>query len=133
MALTDNGRRSVKEITTKFPITLADNVREGDLIGYNSGWVRAFAQVSSTVAARFIAMKRGVSGDVIEITPAAIVTDFTLNTIGGAIYLSEDAPNGKYTQTAPTTTNDIDTIIGYAISETEIYVNPTMRADSLAP
>lgn len=132
MAFADSGDRNVTAIGMKFPITLAGTVKAGDLIGYSSGWKRALATAGTAIDARFVALQSGVSGDVIEVAPAAVVDGMTGATPGNPIYSAEGSSNGEYTETAPTTSNDINTILGYAISATEIYVNPTMRADSTA-
>ena len=44
-------------------------------------------------------------------------------TAGGAIYLSETA--GAMTQTAPTTTDSVTRVLGYALSDDAIYFNPS--------
>jgi len=135
MALTEASprRRNVNELGQQTKLTLAGTVIAGDLIGYNSGWVRALATAGTAIQARFVALQGGVSGDVIEVAPAAVVGGFTGGTVGGAVYLEEGAGvGGGYTETAPSTTNDVNSIIGYILSATEIYVNPTMRADSTA-
>ena len=44
-------------------------------------------------------------------------------TAGGAIYMSETA--GAMTQTAPTTTDSVTRVLGYALSDDAIYFNPS--------
>lgn len=122
--------RTVREVGMKFPIVLSGTVNAGDLIGYDSGWKQALATVGTVIDGRFVALEPGVSGDIIEVAPAAIIDGFTGITLGAAIYGAEGTSNGEYTETAPTTGSDLNTIIGYGISSTAIYVNPTMRADS---
>ncbi len=135
MALTEATprRRIVKEVGAKFPITLSGTVVAGDAIGYASGWVRALATVGTAIDMELVALEDGDSGDVIEVAAAAVIGGFTGGTPGGPAYNEEGAGvGGGYTETAPSTTNDVNTIIGRILSATEIFVNPSVRAGSVA-
>lgn len=125
--------RIVKAIGPKFKVTLSGTVIAGDAIGYSSGWKRALATVGTAIQTKLIALEGGDSGDVIEVTREAIIGGFTAGTTGGLAYNEEGAGvGGGYTETAPSTTGDVNTILGYVLSATEIYVAPSVRAGSVA-
>jgi hypothetical protein len=104
-------------------VTLAGTVSEGDVIGYSSGWKRALATVGSVVSPQLIALKAGVSGDVIPVASVCVVTGYTGGTPGGLIYCAEGTDNGKVTDTAPGTTSDVKTVIGVLLSAATIAFN----------
>ena len=133
MALTEASprERNIIAIGSKFKLTLSGTVIAGDLIGYNSGWVRALATVATAIQTRFVALEGGESGDVIEVANQAVVSGFTGGTVGNPAYNEEGAGvGGGYTETAPSTTGDVDTVIGRIISATEVLVTPDTRDDS---
>ena len=134
MALTENASRArnVTAIGPKFKVTLSGTVLPGDCIGYSSGWKRALATVGTAIQTKFIALEGGVSGDVIEVCAEAVIGGFTAGTVGGLVYNEEGAGvGGGYTETAPSTGGDVNTILGYILSATEIYVAPSVRAGSV--
>ncbi|OGO48973.1 MAG: hypothetical protein A2W34_03990 [Chloroflexi bacterium RBG_16_64_32] len=136
MALTEASprNRTVTAVETKFKVTLAGTVIAGDCIGYASGWKRALATVGTAIQTKLIALEGGVSGDVIEVCREAVIGGFTGGTVGGLVYNEEGAGvGGGYTETAPATTGDVNTILGYILSATEIIVAPSTRAGSTAP
>ena len=104
-------------------VTLAGTCAEGDVLGYSTGWKRALATVSSVVNPQLIALKGGVSGDVIPVAAVCVVTGYSGGTPGGLIYLAEGTSNGQVTDTAPTTTNDVKTVIGVLLDATTIAFN----------
>jgi hypothetical protein len=104
-------------------VTLAGTVSEGDVIGYSTGWKRALATVSSVISPQLIALKAGVTGDVIPVSPVCVVTGYTGGTPGGLIYCAEGTDNGKVTDTAPSTSGDVKTVIGVLLSATTIAFN----------
>ena len=104
-------------------VTLAGTCVEGDVLGYSTGWKRALATVSSVVNPQLIALKGGVSGDVIPVAAVCVVTGYSGGTPGGLIYLAEGSSNGQVTDTAPTTTNDVKTVIGVLLDATTIAFN----------
>jgi hypothetical protein len=104
-------------------VTLAGTCVEGDILGYSTGWKRALATVSSVVSPQVVALKGGVSGDVIPVAVVCVVTGYTGATPGALIYLAEGSSSGQVTETAPTTTNDVKTVIGVALDATTIAFN----------
>ena len=125
--------RTVTAAGPKFKITLAGTCIAGDLLGYSSGWKRALATVGTAIQAKLIALEGGVSGDVIEVCREAVIDGFTSGTAGGLLYLEEGAGvGGGYTETAPATTGDVNTIIGYILSATAVFAAPSVRAGSVA-
>ena len=134
MALTEASprNRTVRAIGPKFKLTLSGTVLAGDCIGYSSGWKRALATVGTAIQTKLIALEGGVSGDVIEVCAEAVIGGFTAGTVGGLVYNEEGAGvGGGYTETAPSTVGDVNTILGYILSATEIYVAPSVRAGSV--
>jgi hypothetical protein len=113
-------------------VTLAGTVTRGDVLGYSSGWKRALATSGSVIQGRLIALKDGVSGDVIPVSPKAHVGGYSGATPGSPVYVAEGSSNGQVTQTAPSTTGDANTIIGIALSATEILFFLNSRVDSTA-
>src|SRR3972149_859443 len=108
--------------------------RAGDCIGYATGWKRALATVATAIQTKLIALESGVSGDVIEVCETALISGFTGGTPGGLVYNEEGAGvGGGHTEPAPSTTGDVNTILGYILSATEILVSPSTRAGSTAP
>lgn len=135
MALTEATPRSrnVIAIGPKFKVTLAGTVIAGDAIGYSSGWKRALATTGTAIQTKLVALEGGVSGDVIEVTNAAVISGFTSGTVGGLVYNEEGAGvGGGYTETAPATSGDVNTILGYILAAGTILVAPSTRAGSVA-
>lgn len=113
-------------------VTLAGTVTRGDVLGYSSGWKRALATVGGVIQGRLVALKDGVSGDVIPVSPRAHVGGYTGATPGNPIYVAEGTDNGKVTETIPSTQNDATTVVGIALSATEVLFILNSRADSVA-
>jgi hypothetical protein len=135
VALTEASPRNriVTAIGAKFKITLSGTVIAGDCIGYASGWKRALATVGTAIQTKLIALEGGVSGDVIEVCREAVIDGFTSGTVGGLLYNEEGAGvGGGYTETAPATTGDVNTIIGYILTATSVFAAPSVRAGSVA-
>ena len=136
MALTEASpiRRNVKAVGPKFKITLkaAESCVAGDALGYNSGWMRALATAGTAIDTELIALEASSGGDEIEVCATAVIGGFTGGTVGGSVYQAEGTSSGEYTETAPSTTNDVNTIIGVIISATDILVWPGNRAPSLS-
>ncbi len=104
-------------------VTLAGTVSEGDIIGYSTGWKRALGTAASVVQGQLVALKSGVSGDIIPVASVCVVAGYTGGTPGGLIYVAEGTSNGMVTDTIPTTQNDSVTVIGVLLSATEISFN----------
>lgn len=104
-------------------VTLAGTVSEGDVIGYSSGWKRALATAGSVISPQLIALKAGVSGDVIPVSAVCVVTGYSGGTPGGLIYCAEGSDAGKVTDTIPTTASDVLTVIGVLLNATTIAFN----------
>src|SRR3990172_8017397 len=82
---------------------------------------------------KLIALQGGVSGDTIEACKEAVISGFTGGTVGGLLYLEEGAGvGGGYTETAPATTGDVNTIIGYILAADTVLTPPSVRAGSVA-
>ncbi len=130
MALTEASpiRRIIKEADGRVRITLGETVKQGDAIGYSSGWKRALATVGTAIQTELVALEAGVSGDVIEAAAFVVMGGFTGGTPGAALYQAEGSAYGEYTETKPTTGSDIDTIIGRILDAATIMVMPSVRA-----
>src|SRR3989304_3733270 len=136
MALTEASprNRTVRAIGPKFKVALSGTVIAGDLIGYATGWKRALATVATAIQGKFIALQGGGSRDEIEVCREAIIGGFPPGTpVGGLVYSEGGAGGGGGSpEPAPATTGDVNTILGYILSATEIYVAPSVRAGSTA-
>ena len=116
-------------------IELSGTVTKGDILGYSSGWKRALSTTGSVVQARCVASEDGVSGQkIVAYFDYALIggSRFSGATVGGAVYVAEGSDNGKYTQTAPSTSGDSTKIVGYAISPTVLMITPLWKDDSTA-
>lgn len=116
-------------------ITLAGTVVVGDAIGWSSGWKRALATVGTAIQLRCIAKGKGVSGQNIKAYFGKVLISgsrFAGGTAGAALYVAEGTDSGEFTETAPTDTNDCDTVVGYVISANEAVLIPNRNTDSLA-
>ena len=108
-----------------YAVTVAEAVKEGDILGYSSGWKRALATVSSVINPQLIALKDTPSGGKCPVASEAIVTGYSGGTPGGLIYLAEGTSYGQATDTAPSTTGDVKTVIGVLMDATTIAFNLT--------
>lgn len=111
-------------------ITLAEDCKAGDILGYSSGWKRALATVGTAIQGRLVAGEDGASGDEITAYRRAVVNDYSGGTAGSAVYVAEGTDYGEITETKPTTQGDCDTIIGYMVSATVAALEPGSMADS---
>ena len=136
MAFADPGkdRQIIDSGVGAYPptVTLAEACKRGDVLGYSSGWKRALATTSTAIQGRVVALSDGANGDVIAVSPRAVVDGYTGATAGGYVYVAESTDNGKVTQTAPSTAGDANTIIGVALSATVVMFFVNNRADSTA-
>jgi hypothetical protein len=113
-------------------VTLAGACKRGDILGYSSGWKQALATVGGVIQGRLVALADGAIGDVIPVSPRAVVGGYSGATTGSPVYVDEGTNGGMVTQTAPSTQNDANTVIGIALSATEVMFIINSRADSLA-
>ena len=113
-------------------VTLAEDSKSGDVLGYSSGWKRALATTGSVIQGRLVALAEGKSGDEIPVSANPVIGDYSGATPGGYVYVAEGADNGQVTQTAPSTSGDANTIIGVALSATKVMFFLNSRSDGTA-
>jgi hypothetical protein len=113
-------------------VTLAAACKRGDVLGYSSGWKLALATVGTAIQGKLVALADGAIGDIIPVSPRPVVGGYTGATPGGYVYVAEGTDSGMITQTAPSTSGDCNTIIGIALSATEVMFFLNSRVDSLA-
>ena len=113
-------------------VTVAEAVKEGDILGYSSGWKRALATVSGVIQGRLVALKDTPSGGLCPVATHCVVDGYSGATVGNPVYVDEGTNYGGVTQTIPSTTNDATTVIGIALSATAIQFFLNSRADVLS-
>jgi len=113
-------------------VALAEDCQCGDVLGYSSGWKRALATAGSVIQGRLVALANGESGGEVPVSANPVVGGYSGATAGGYVYVAEGASNGQITQTAPSTSGDANTIIGIALSATEVMFFLNSRTDSTA-
>jgi len=133
MAFADSGTgRIIEQGEGMVKITLGEDCKAGDILGYDSGWKRVLATVGTAIQGRLVAGEDGASGDVITSYRRAVVGDYSGGTAGNAVYAAEGTAYGEITETKPTTSGDCDTVIGYMASATVAALEPGSRTDSTA-
>ena len=134
MAFSDSGKgRNVLDSgrgTEPGKVTLAEDCKCGDVLGYSSGWKRALATTGSVIQGRFIAMADGENGQEVPVSPNPVIGGYSGATAGGYVYVDEGSNNGQVTQTAPSTSGDANTIVGMALSTAEVLFFLNSRVDS---
>jgi len=123
----DSGRGTEPE-----KVTLAEDCKCGDVLGYSSGWRRALATTGSVIQGRLVALADGENGGEVPVSGNPVIGNYSEATPGGYVHVAEGSDNGQITQTAPSTSGDADTIIGIALSATEVMFFLNSRADSTA-
>lgn len=113
-------------------VTLAEDCKCGDVLGYSSGWKRALATTGSVIQGRLVALTNGKSGEEVPVSAGPVVGGYSGATPGDYVYVDEGSNNGRITQTAPSTSGDANTIIGVALSATKVMFFLNSRADSTA-
>ncbi len=113
-------------------VTLAENCKRGDVLGYSSGWKRALATQGSVIQGRLVALTDGQSSDEVPVSANPVIGGYSGATPGGYVYVAEGSNYGQITQTAPSTSGDANTIVGVALSATEVMFFLNSRADSTA-
>jgi len=123
----DSGRGTEPE-----KVTLAEDCKCGDVLGYSSGWKRALATTGSVIQGRLVALADGENGGEVPVSANPAVGGYSGATSGSYVYVAEGSDNGEITQTAPSTSGDANTIIGIALSATEVMFFLNSRPDSTA-
>ena len=106
-------------------VAVAEAVKEGDILGYSSGWKRALAPTGSVINPQLIALKDTPSGGKCPVSNEAVIIGYTGGTPGGLIYCAEGTSYGQVTDTAPSTTGDVKTVIGLLLDANTIAFNLT--------
>ena len=136
MAFSDSGKgRLVLDSgrgTEPGKVTLAEDCKRGDVLGYSGGWKRALATTGSVIQGRLVALVDGQSGGEVPVSANPLIGGYSGATPGGYVYVAEGSDNGQVTQTAPSTSGDANTIVGVALSATEVMFFLNSRADSTA-
>lgn len=121
-------------ITTKFVAQQAQNI--GDLVRINASGNATIAQANNFDNATVVAM--ATSSITASSTGTYLLRGFITNsswswTVGAPIYLSTTGTtNNTLTQTRPNASGNIVVPIGYAVSATTIYFNPSMTLVEVA-
>ena len=123
----DSGRGTEPE-----KVTLVEDCKCGDMLGYSSGWKRALATTGSVIQGRLVALADGKSGKEVPVSDNPVIGGYSGATPGDYIYVAEGSNNGQITQTAPSTSGDANTIIGIALSTAEVMFFLNSRPDSTA-
>ncbi len=123
----DSGRGTEPE-----KITLAEDCKSGDVLGYSSGWKRALATTGSVIQGRLVALRDGANGEEVPVSTNPVVGGYSGATPGNYVYVDEGSNNGQITETAPSTSGDANTISGVVLSATEVLFFLNSRADSTA-
>ena len=113
-------------------VTLAEDVKCGDVLGYSSGWKRTLATTGSVIQGRLVALRDGASGEEVPISANPVVGGYSEATPGSYVYVAEGSNNGQITETVPSTAGDANTIIGIALLATEVLFFLNSRPDSTA-
>lgn len=113
-------------------VTLAEDCKCGDVLGYSSGWKRALATTGSVIQGRLVALVDGKNGEEVPVSASPVVGGYSGATPGGYVYVDEGSNNGQVTQTAPSTGGDANTIIGIALAPTKVTFFLNSRPDSAA-
>ena len=104
-------------------LTMKDDtfVKRGDLLGYNSGWVKADADAGANIYAQWVALEDGGDGQVIQVCKKCTFHDedapYAANT---AQYLSGTA--GGITETRPATDNDLIQVVGRSLDTSQVRI-----------
>ena len=116
-------------------VTLASAAKIGDCIGWSAGWQRALATTAGVIPNRCVALEDGSTGQKIKVCFDTVTlrgSRLSGGTAGSSLYVAEGTSVGKYTETAPSTTGDSTTVVGYMISATEAVLIPNRNPDTTA-
>ena len=123
----DSGRGTEPE-----KVTLAEDCQCGDVLGYSSGWKRALATTGSVIQGRLVALADGKNGGEVPVSADPAVGGYSGATPGNYVYVAEGSNKGQITETAPSTSGDANTIIGVALTASEVLFFLNSRPDSTA-
>ena len=115
-------------------IDLAGTVKKGDCVGFSGGWKRALATAGSVVNMLCVAAEDGESGQRITAYFGNVIlagTRLSGGTAGASLYVAEGTSAGKYTETAPDTSTDMNTIIGEMLTATTAILYPHKNVQSI--
>ncbi len=138
MAFADsgNGRGILAHGSGEQPasVTLAEDCKAGDVLGYSAGWKRAIGTAGGVIQPRLIALADGKNGGTVPVATHLVVNGYTGATPGDNVYVANGAGNnGKVTTTAPAGASGHSNVIsGVCLSATEIEFFLNSRADSVA-
>src|SRR4030067_465633 len=88
----DSGRGTEPE-----KVTLAEDCKCGDVLGYSSGWKRALATAGSVIQGRLVALADGKSSGEVPVSDSAVVGGYSGATPGGYVYVDEGSNYGRVT------------------------------------
>jgi hypothetical protein len=134
VAFADNRTKPLFRVTWgAVSIVLAADAVAGDLLGYSSGWKPALATQGGVIQPKLIAAQTAVSGRTIR----ALVGGVCHGRISGAtpgapLYTAEGTSVGCVTETKPTTQNDANKPVGFAIDATTCYLHPAANPETVA-
>jgi hypothetical protein len=111
-------------------VVLAEACVEGDVLGYSSGWKKAFGGAAGVIQGRFVAMKGGAIGDTIPVSMDCVVRGYTGGTAGDVVY-ADYTTSGKVTDTVSTTPTESNVKIGILLNATDVMFFLNRRADSV--
>ncbi len=142
MAFEDPGSGRVVVDTASGPargrVTPVEACSRGDILGYSSGWVKAFGKTAEVVQGRLVALEDcalladEVTYPSIAVAPNPTLDGFSGATPGNPVYVAEATGHeGRVTQTIPTDSGDATTVIGIALTATRILFFLNSRADSV--
>lgn len=99
----------------------ANSVKRGDLLGYDSGWVKADADTASNIYAQGVALADGDGGEKIKMAKKCTLYDEdAIYTADTAQYLSGTA--GAITETRPATDNDMIQVVGRSLDTKRVRI-----------
>ena len=88
--VSDSGRGTEPE-----KVTLAEDCKCGDVLGYSTGWKRALATTGSVIQGRLVALADGKSGEEVPVSANPVIGGYSGATSGGYIYVADGA-GGMY-------------------------------------
>ncbi len=136
MATDNQANGVIKYGSNPATIKVKEAVKVGDALGFSDGWYRALATTGSgLIQMRCVAGEDARADQEITAYFGTVVVGggrFSGATRGGKAYVAEGTDDGKYTETAPSTTGDANKIVGYFITATELVLNPNAVVDSVA-